>query len=118
MSRACTWWCENRADGHFVAGSPCEYMVSGVESDPIPQHGHVNSQFWVSAVRDISSREQMKGVQVCVNVADETGGGWRDEFVKSWLRSGDARTLAAQLIAAADVIDGITVRPGQFGGDW
>lgn len=120
----CTVACGYGADDPDWTGHPewCERSV-GSNAVGVTEPGWVDTQFWCAVVNSrlrgsyprsyIRDSERLRdGVQLQVNVrgedvafTEDAGGGWRE--LKFNLDAGQARQLAAQLIAAADSHDNL-----------
>ena len=111
-------WDDLPKDQH---GPYCERLVAS-SATAATEPGGIDTEFWCHVIRPFlhgrftmsEAREQERhrdGVQLVVGVRGEIpdttdeGGGWRG--LKYNLTAGEARSLAAQLVAAADSHDGI-----------
>ncbi|CCC43389.1 hypothetical protein H1J40_15070 [Mycobacterium canettii] len=107
-------WCIDRDEGrHDVREPYCQYQVGGVDGRTEPDWMRV--QLWVSTITPFlhgsytaeqarAEERHRTGVQIARLVYD--GSDWIEQKVN--LRSGDARSLAALFVAAADISDGIS----------
>jgi hypothetical protein len=102
-------------------GPYCERMV-GSSASGATEPGGIATQFWSQVIspfmhgwftpsQAMEQEQHRDGVQLTVSVRGEIpattdeGGGWRG--LKFNVTAGEARSLAAQLVAAADSHDGI-----------
>jgi hypothetical protein len=114
-------WCNLRGEPHDEHFPFCEYQVGGVEA--VTEPGWSRSQLWVSTItsflhgtytpsQSAAEERNRTGVQLSCLVYEggDENAGWTEKSFN--IRSGEARSLAAQLIAAADISEGInrTVR--------
>ncbi len=109
-----TTWCVGRDEPHDERWPYCERQIGGVDS-AVTEPDWNRAQVWVSTIHAFlhgtfttdyaaAADRNRKGVQLEFLVHD--GIEWQTQRVN--VHSGDARTLAALLVAAADVSDGIT----------
>lgn len=105
-------WCTDNDDPHDDRAPWCERMVGGV--DAVTEPTGAKAQLWVSNIRAFihgkftmaeheGLEKRRNGIQLAFLV--KLAGQWDETLIN--VSSGDARTLAAQLIAAADINDGI-----------
>ncbi len=109
-----TWWCSDRDEGPHDEAPVlyCERQIGGAEA--VTEPGWNPVQLWVSTISaflhgnytgaEVAAEERNRsGVQLSALVRVDS------EWVPSEfnMRSGEARTLAALLVAAADISDGI-----------
>lgn len=108
-----TTWCSGQDDPHDADSPYCEYMVGGVEG--VAEPNWIRTQVWITTIAPFThgtfTRREYDAVQrnrrgVQLSHQSDLGNGWTPEtFIN--LPSGEARTLAALLVAAADISDGI-----------
>ncbi|WP_083208397.1 hypothetical protein [Mycobacterium malmoense] len=111
-------WCEGQHEPHSERWPYCERMIGGVNS-AITEPDWNRAQVWVSVISAflhgtftapyaLAAERNRNGIQLdlLIDSGDGEDGGWESTRIN--IRSGDARTLAALLVAAADVSDGIT----------
>lgn len=110
-------WCEGQDEPHNERWPYCERMIGGIDS-ALTEPEWDRAQIWVSTIDaflhgtfttdEVAAAERnRKGIQLDLLIHTGAGAdnGWDGTRVN--IRSGDARTLAALLIAAADLSDGI-----------
>lgn len=109
-----TVWCSDPNDLHDADCPYCEYMVGGIEG--VTEPNWTRTQVWVTTIAPFThgtfTRSEHKAVEqhrkgVQLSHQSDTASGWTAETLIN-LPSGEARTLAALLIAAADISDNIT----------
>lgn len=115
-----TAWCADYANGPHDPETPyCELQIGGI--DAVENDGFGPVQLWVTAIRPFlhgqyapktirAEERNRNGIQLTCLVRDQNN--WVATHFN--IRSGEARTLAALLIAGADILDGIdrTVHTG------
>ncbi|OYN78892.1 hypothetical protein [Mycolicibacterium sphagni] len=108
-----TVWCSSRPDERHDDETPyCESPRLGARL--IPDVGDLKAQVWVSpisaATEGMSRKEadeagaRYDGVQIAHEAWDGTG--WREQYLR--MAASEARGLAAALIRAADIEQGLT----------
>lgn len=115
------WWCDGAKDGlHDDRWPYCEASIGG--ADAVTEKGGVDDATWERADFHVSTisafthgdfdGEQLRriernraGVHLHVDVWDREGREYAEQSFN--LTSGEARRLAAELIAGADLSDGI-----------
>ena len=107
-----TVWCSDSDDLHDDRSPYCERLIGG--TDGVTEPRWAPTQLWVSTIHaflhgtytaneERAEEQHRVGVQLSILVHD--GSEWVEKMIN--MRSGDARTLAALLVAAADINDGI-----------
>lgn len=112
-------WCTNR-DTEFTEHTDDEpYCSKLISSVPLQPEGEIRKgQVWISPTHaftqgqftpaEYSAREELyDGVELTIELWRGPKNGWADEH-KLRLNSGAARSLAAALVRAADIEEGLT----------
>lgn len=115
-------WCDGQDGPHDERWPYCERMIGGIDS-ALTEPEWDRAQIWVSTIAaflhgtfttdEVAAAERNRtGIQLDLLIRTGAGpdNGWESTRIN--MRSGDARTLAALLVAAADLSDGIT-RPAR-----
>lgn len=111
-------WCEGQDEPHDERWPYCERMIGGVDL-AITEPEWDRAQIWVSTISAffhgtfktgevVAAERNRKGIQLdlLIHSGDGADNGWDSTRIN--VGSGDARTLAALLVAAADLSDGVT----------
>lgn len=116
-----TVWCttESPEDDHDDRWPWCDRLIGGAEG--VSEPGWQRTQIWASTIaaftRGVVTREgwaaeerNRRGVQLTFSTLtnDDGRNSWVDSSITN-LSSGEARRLAAILVAAADLSDGLTL---------